>query len=406
MKKDIMSVLPDGSEFVSWEMPCSYDMVIHVNPAHKMSADNNDGSSEAPLKTISEAARRAVAGTKVVIHQGTYRECVRPQAGGEGPEKMVLYEAAGDGDVVIKASEEVTEFEKSTGWIMGEIEGEEKTPIIWCHHLNPEQFKGYNPFCAVNILHDRLFIEYDKTDMTPYLNRRGMVFCDGKPLVQVALYRQMTEQPGSYWVEANGQTIHFRLENDEDPRMHTIELTCREQCFAPEIPFLSYIHVKGITCAHAAMGAPVPQRGALSCMRGHHWIIENCTIDWSNAVGIDIGNECWHHEMIPGQKQTYDSSSSRAQLAETNGESEIAWKDGKIVFHATPLPEALRMLEKRFNVTFVLSNDRLRGEAFTGSFSHQRLERILEKFKISSNFNWRYLESHNIENEKAKVEIY
>lgn len=70
MKKDIMSVLPDGSEFVSWEMPCSYDTVIHVNPAHKMSADNNDGSSEAPLKTISEAARRAVAGTKVVIHQG------------------------------------------------------------------------------------------------------------------------------------------------------------------------------------------------------------------------------------------------------------------------------------------------------------------------------------------------
>ena len=57
MKKDIMSVLPDGSEFVSWEMPCSYDTVIHVNPAHKMSADNNDGSSEAPLKTISEAAR-------------------------------------------------------------------------------------------------------------------------------------------------------------------------------------------------------------------------------------------------------------------------------------------------------------------------------------------------------------
>ena len=49
MKKDIMSVLPDGSEFVSWEMPCSYDTVIHVNPAHKMSADNNDGSSEACL---------------------------------------------------------------------------------------------------------------------------------------------------------------------------------------------------------------------------------------------------------------------------------------------------------------------------------------------------------------------
>ena len=110
--------------------------------------------------------------------------------------------------------------------------------------------------------------------------------------------------------------------------------------------------------------------------------------------------------MKPGQKLTYDSSSSRIQLIETNGESEIAWKDGKVVFHATPLPEALRMLEKRFNVTFVLSNERLRSEAFTGSFSHQRLERILEIFKISSNIKWRYLDTQDTINEKTRIEIY
>ena len=137
--------------------------------------------------------------------------------------------------------------------------------------------------------------------MTTYLNRRGMIFCDGKPLQQVALYNQMSKCQGSYWVEANGQTVHFRLPGDADPSDHKIEITCREQCFAPEFPFLSYIKVKGIICAHAATGAPVPQRGALSCYRGHHWIIEDCTIDWSNAVGIDVGNECWHHELIPGQ---------------------------------------------------------------------------------------------------------
>ena len=110
--------------------------------------------------------------------------------------------------------------------------------------------------------------------------------------------------------------------------------------------------------------------------------------------------------MKPGQKLTYDSSSSRIQLIETNGESEIAWKDGKVVFHATPLPEALRMLEKRFNVTFVLSNECLRSEAFTGSFSHQRLERILEIFKISSNIKWRYLDTQDTINEKTRIEIY
>ncbi len=108
----------------------------------------------------------------------------------------------------------------------------------------------------------------------------------------------------------------------------------------------------------------------------------------------------------PGQKLTYDPFSSRVQLVETNGKSEIAWKDGMIVFQATPLPEALRMLEKRFNVTFVLSNTRLRNEAFTGSFSNQRLERILEIFKISSNIKWRYMDTQDTLNEKTRIEIY
>lgn len=110
--------------------------------------------------------------------------------------------------------------------------------------------------------------------------------------------------------------------------------------------------------------------------------------------------------MKPGQKLTYDSQTSQVQLVKTNGASEIAWKDGKIVFQATLLPEALRMLEKRFNVIFVLSNDRLRNEAFTGSFSNQRLERILEIFKISSNIKWRYLDTEDTENEKTRIEIY
>ena len=110
--------------------------------------------------------------------------------------------------------------------------------------------------------------------------------------------------------------------------------------------------------------------------------------------------------MDPGQKLVYDSRDCKVQLYATSGESEIAWKEGKIIFRNTPLEEGLRMLEKRFNVTFVLSNERLRSEAFTGSFSHQRLERILEIFKISSNIKWRYLDTQDTINEKTRIEIY
>lgn len=116
---------------------------------------------------------------------------------------MISYEAAGDGDAIIKASVVATAFERSTDWNLhrfGMPAQDGTEPVVWQTKLNPDDYRGYNPFCAVNILHDRLFIEYDKTDMTPYLNRRGMVFVDGKPLTQVALYNQMSLIPGSYWV--------------------------------------------------------------------------------------------------------------------------------------------------------------------------------------------------------------
>jgi len=302
---DPTAVLPDGRMFEFWEVPQKYDREIHVDTNHPEASDYNPGTPSKPLKTINAAARIATPGTRILIHGGTYRETVQPAMGGLSPEKMISYEACEGEEVIIKASVEVKEFSPSVGWRLTRGFGSNNVNTegirVWEIELDPEDFKGYNPFCAVNILHDRLFIEYDKTDMTPYLNRRGMVFVDGKPMKQVPLYYMLSENENAYWVEANGQKVHIRLANDDDPRDHTIEVTNREQCFAPKVPFLSYIRVKGLTLAHAATGAPVPQRGSLSCYRGHHWIIEDCTIDWSNATGIDCGNECWHHTVEEGQ---------------------------------------------------------------------------------------------------------
>ena len=296
---DITSILPEGKSYAFWEQEQNYEQELHVDCNQDGALEERDGSIQKPFYTINEAAAKAVPGTRIWIHGGVYRECVHPAMGGTGPDRMICYEAWQNEPVCIKASIVGTNFTPSRGWRCNHFSTDARTEgvSIWEIKLNPEDFKGYNPFCAVNILHDRLFLEYDKTDMTTYLNRRGMVFCDGRPLVQVSLYQQLGEQENAYWVEANGQTVHIRLNKDDDPKNHQMEITCREQCFAPEIPFLSYIKVKGITCAHAATGAPVPQRGAISCFRGHHWIIEDCEVDWANGVGIDIGNECWHHNV-------------------------------------------------------------------------------------------------------------
>ena len=257
--------LADGKPFEFWEQDVKYTSELFVDGSSAAASDDNDGSRDKPFKTIQAAADIAVPGTHIWIAPGEYREFVSPMRGGDGPDSMICYEAVEKGTVVIKASEVVTDFEESTDWRR------------WGHG-GPTSSEGL-------------------TDMTPYLNRRGCVFCDGKPLKQVPLYNFMSGEAGTYWVEANGMAVHFRLPGDEDPADHKIEITVREQCFAPTKPYLSYIKVKGITASHAAMGAPVPQRGAISAYRGHHWVIEDCTVDWANAVAIDIGNECWHHNL-------------------------------------------------------------------------------------------------------------
>jgi ferric-dicitrate binding protein FerR (iron transport regulator) len=110
--------------------------------------------------------------------------------------------------------------------------------------------------------------------------------------------------------------------------------------------------------------------------------------------------------MQAGQKTVYDRASSKTKLYRTSGKPETAWKDGKIIFEKTSFEEALQMLEKRFHVEFIIKSPRFKDDFFSGEFTTQRLDWILEHFKLSSNIHWRYLETDREKEEKTKLEIY
>ena len=110
--------------------------------------------------------------------------------------------------------------------------------------------------------------------------------------------------------------------------------------------------------------------------------------------------------MKPGEKLVYNIQADRTSIYQTNGEAEISWKNGMIIFRKTPFEEALRMLTKRFNVDFVVSNNKYVKDFYTGSFTNHRLEQILDIFNASSGIKWRYIPSENQLDRKSKVEIY
>jgi hypothetical protein len=97
---------------------------------------------------------------------------------------------------------------------------------------------------------------------------------------------------GRFWVEHQGNVVHIRVPGG-DPAKSLIEITAREQAFAPRQSGLGYIRIKGLTFQHAGNAFPPPQRGLVSTGGGHHWVIEGNTIVWANGVGLDIGAPHW-----------------------------------------------------------------------------------------------------------------
>lgn len=110
--------------------------------------------------------------------------------------------------------------------------------------------------------------------------------------------------------------------------------------------------------------------------------------------------------MQPGEKLIYSLNTSKSIIEKTDGSVETAWKDGKIVFHETSFTDVLRMLSKRYNVDFELKNDTYRKDSFTGTFTKQRIEQIMDVFSISSNIRWRYKDTDKAEEKRSLIEIY
>jgi hypothetical protein len=291
-------LLPDGTEFMSWERPSSPTRTYYVDNRDPRAADSNPGTGELPFLTINRAAQVLEPGERVVIKEGVYRERVDPARGGTAPDKMISYEAAPGAKVVVKGSRLV-----QTGWLPSTeyrltAPGLDRSAVkIYRRGLEDIDFQGYNPFGMASIMQNRIYLMPKPEELWRHLVRRGMVFVDGRRLKQVELYQELGRSDGAFWCEHNGLAIHVRLPGDADPAVHEVELAVQEQVFAPRTTGLGYIRIKGLTFEHGANAFPPPQRGLVSMSRGHHWIIEDCTLREANAVALDIGAQDW--DMIP-----------------------------------------------------------------------------------------------------------
>ena len=291
--------LPNGDKFAFWANETSYSKTYYVDVQNPKASDDNPGTKAKPFQSINQAAQVAKPGKRILIAEGVYREVIRPKQGGTDAAHMISYEAMPEAKVVIKGSIELEpkKWQSKQGiYKIKKVKDKEGNSLskILLYDLKGIDFQGYNPFAMMNILHDRSWLQHrQKINMSPFFLKRGRLFMDGKPLQQVETVMDLGKDTQRYFISHDGLKLFLHVPASFEPAEHLIEAAIRESVFEPQSFYQGYIQLKGLHFEQVANGFPVPQKGMVSAMRGHHWLIEDCRFYQANALGLDLGYQYW-----------------------------------------------------------------------------------------------------------------
>ncbi len=261
--------------------------------------DTHDGGEHAPLRTINSAAAKAMPGDTVRVHEGVYREWVRPVRGGLSDTRRITFEAAAGDHVVITGAEPVT------GWT--HVSGD-----VWRTEVPHSLFGDFNPFA------EELWGDWLVPGQYGGRPTRGDVYLDGRSLTQVYDVESVThpvrhesvvdgwtrttqavEDP--QWSQAvwyaevgDGVTTIWANFLGADPNAALTEVNVRPAVFYPEQHHLDWITVRGFELAQAATPWTPPtadQPGLVGPNWAKGWVIEDNVIHDAKCSAVSLGKE-------------------------------------------------------------------------------------------------------------------
>jgi alpha-L-arabinofuranosidase len=232
-------------------------VAIHATEYHvSRSGDNtNSGMRTAPLHTIQHAADIAQPGDVITVHEGVYRERIKPPRGGESDTKRIIYQAAAGEKVEIKGSELVKNWVK--------VQGD-----VWKVSLPNSFFGEFNPYS--DLIHGDWF------DPKGRKHHTGAVYLNGDWLTEATKLNELMLPAGTSpaWLTQPSQQYLLNIAwlRPGDPSENS-----------PHIP------ATGFTAKHGTQNAPCEEGG--DCIG---WIAHG---DWVQYEHVDFKQHTDHLEI-------------------------------------------------------------------------------------------------------------
>ena len=304
----------------------------------KNGSDDFPGTQEKPFLTIQQAANVAQAGDTISVHQGEYREWVKPKNAGLSPNRRITYQAAPGETVVIKGSEQISDWTKGNG-------------NVWQKEIPNAFFGDFNPF-KEEVWGDWVTSFKEKTA------HLGEVYLNGQALYEVSsleavkrpkvrttvqeffIFEEVAERYPEkmkyvwYAEVTETKTILYANFQEFNPNQEKVEINVRPTCFYPERTGIDYISLIGFEICQTACGW-APPTGNQPGMVGPHWskgwLIKDNLLHDAKCSAISLGkvadsgdNYYSHRQDKPGY--TYQLESVFTALRQ-------GWTKGKIGSH-------------------------------------------------------------------------
>jgi len=286
-------------------------MDLYVN---QKAARNGDGTKENPFQTISQAARIAKAGDRVLVAPGIYREYVDPKNGGTSDDSRIQYLSPEKGGAVITGAEPVK------NWTLYEKD-------VWTVKIPNGLFGNYNPYTT--LVEGDWYVPFKPAHTGEvYLNGKAMYEAETlQDVLEPAVFLPSWDPDFSlykwYTKQEEGWTVLYANFHGADPNQENVEINVRRNCFYPSETGKNYITLSGFTITQAATQWAPPtayQEGMVGPHWAKGWIIEDCEISNSKCSGISLGkyrqkgnDNKWLHNKYKDGTQTERECICQAQ---------------------------------------------------------------------------------------------
>ena len=223
--------------------------------------DANSGTLDSPLKTISAAVNKSVAGDTIWILTGTYRETINILRSGSDKGHSILIRAMPGSDVKIKGSDLIA------GWVI-------HSGSIW-------KKKGWGINSQQVFVDDLPLQQIGKT--CPFHSR----FYGGRALLPSAGEGLADMKPGTFWYDQTATTLYVWPSDSSNPNKHQVEASVRNWII---VSSSNFIELHDLKFYHSNLTSQGLTMGIVNIF-GKSWTVSNCTFTYGDFCGIHVTGE-------------------------------------------------------------------------------------------------------------------